>query len=242
MQINDTYNIDTNITKERKIAPLKYIPTQMVSVGKFGKSVGLKGGIRITILTDFPEILCENACFYVACQHSLLALTHIFNITPSLLCEMPTNLPNIGMHKHCLSLHANNNSEETKQIYYLPLTLKHFNPANNAIQLQEITKREEADILRNMLFYSTIDDTRKLCHLKKDEFFYFDIIGMRVMEEGLEIGIVQDIQEIANTHYLVLDKNFLIPYIDRYVHAIHLQDRQIITQDARFLRIESTPK
>lgn len=210
--------------------------TQMVVVGRFGKSVGLKGSMRVTILTDFPEILSQDTRFYIQDSKHLFTLAHIFNIN---LNDINRSSARINHTKRSKNINAKtkSNSATLEMSHYFPITLHRFNAINNIINFSEITNRNESTILCNMLFYSTIDDTRKFCKLSKDEFFYFDIIGMSVIENGVEIGIVQDIQEIANTHYFVLDKGFMIPYIDRYVLSINLKDGHIMTQDASLLRI-----
>lgn len=206
-----------------------FTPSNMVVVGKFGRSVGLKGGIRATILTDFPEILASGNVFYVEYIDKLSSILSDPN-------KLDSNNTNNTQNKASLIATKHNPTQENTRAY-LPLILKTFHSTKKVMEFKEIIRREEAELLCNMLFYSTLDDTRKLCTLEKDEFFYFDIIGMCVVEDGINLGIVKDIQEIANTHYLVLDKHFLIPYIDRYVLSVDLENRQIITKDARFLRM-----
>lgn len=200
----------------------------MISVGRFGKSVGLKGGIRIHIFTDFPEILTKDSVFYIPYHANLLALIPVFQ---GLGCK------DLSLQPHTSS--STQGALQSDTHAYLPLTCQSFHANHNVLLLQEIVRREHADILRNMLFYSTIEDTRKYCNLGKDEYFYFDIIGLNVIENGETLGVVQDIQEIANTHYLVLDTHFLIPYIDRYVCSVDIKEGQIHTKDARFLRMDS---
>lgn len=204
--------------------------SSMVAVGKFGRSVGLKGGIRATILTDFPEILASGNVFYVEYIDKLSFLLASSN-------KLDSNNTSKTQSKIDLIATRHNPTQKNTRVY-LPLTLKTFHSTKKAVEFQEITRREEAELLCNMLFYSTLEDTRKLCTLEKDEFFYFDIIGMCVVEDGINLGIVKDIQEIANIHYLVLDKHFLIPYVDRYVLSVDLENRQITTKDARLLRMD----
>lgn len=215
----------------------RFLPSDMVVVGRFGRSVGLKGGIRITILTDFPEILLSGNVFYVAYTDSLSLLKYDATGKSSSHSNISRANDTIVQNKGVLITSIYNPTHTKDLKAYLPLTLKYLHTSKNVAEFQELTRREEAEILCNMFFYSTIDDTRELCALDEDEFFYFDIIGMHVVEDGVEIGIVKEIQEIANTHYFVLDKHFLIPYIDRYVLSIDLDKRQIITKDARFLRV-----
>lgn len=225
----------------QKIDPIFMDHGQMVVVGRFGRSSGLKGGMRISVLTDFPDILCQNARFYIAYTKHILPLSHIFNVPSIFANHANTSHKAEAKSKSMSSNNASVDITDTDDLKpcYFPITLHRFNSANSVIHFREIASREDSEALRNSLFYSTICDTRALCRLSNDEFFYFDIIGMRVIENGVEIGIVQDIQEIANTYYFVLDNHFMIPYIDRYVISINLGERQIITRDARFLSTHS---
>lgn len=208
----------------------QFTSSNMVVVGKFGRSVGLKGDIRTTILTDFPEILASGNVFYVEYIDKLSSLLAISSKLDS------NNTSKTQSKIDLIATQHNPTQKNTKA--YLPLKLKTFHSTKKIAEFQEIARREEAELVCNMFFYSTIENTRELCVLKKDEFFYFDIIGLCVMEDGINLGIVKDIQEIANTHYLVLDKHFLIPYIDRYVLSVDLETRQITTKDARLLRMD----
>lgn len=196
------------------------LESDVIGVGSFGKSVGLKGGVRVFLITDFPEILCVNARFYI--PH-----------TPT------TNL--LFPHNTTATSHdmINTQTKSDKTLPFYMLTLHSYNAQASVIRWNEITTRENADKLRNITFYSTINDTRKSCHLQQNEFFYFDIIGMKIVENGEILGIVQDIQKIANTYYFVIQKNFLIPYIDRYVLEINLSTQEIHTIDAKTLHISS---
>lgn len=211
----------------------------MVVVGKFGRSVGLKGGVRVNVLTDFPETLVCDSVFYIDYTDNLASFVYNADNIKAVVVGY-NDKSDISMIQNTFDFTTLTdnliNTDDTK--IYLPLTLKYFHPIKKIAEFKEITSRQKAELLCNMFFYSTIDDTRKLCSLNKDEFFYFDIIGMCVVEEGLKIGVIKDIQEIANTHYLVLDKHFLIPYIDRYVLSVDLENRKIFTRDARFLRMD----
>ena len=98
---------------------------------------------------------------------------------------------------------------------------------------------EEAKQLVNTKIFSTEEESRELCELKDDEFFWFDIIGLIVVEDGVKLGTVEEIERILDTDYLVIKtdkrlteqkfaKIFLIPYIDRYIVDVELDNRRIL--------------
>lgn len=194
------------------------LDSELVSVGSLGKSVGLRGGIRVFLLTDFPEIMCKNVTFYIK----------YIDVKPLISYLLDTSLSKDSICIDC-------NTDIFDPQCYIPLTLNAYNPHTKVLYWNQITSKNQSDFLRNVIFYSSISDTRKFCKLQENEFFYFDIIGMSVVENGEILGIVRDIQEIAHTYYFVLDADFLIPYIDRYVVKIDIHTKQIFTKDAQYL-------
>ena len=76
------------------------------------------------------------------------------------------------------------------------------------------------------------------------EHFWFDIIGCSVKQGDEVLGEVTDIQRMADTDYLLvktdeklvkedLSKTFLLPYIDRYVLTVGLDEKTVYTKDAK---------
>ncbi|HDZ5149889.1 TPA: 16S rRNA processing protein RimM, partial [Campylobacter jejuni] len=92
--------------------------------------------------------------------------------------------------------------------------------------------------------------SRQTCKLKKDEFFYFDILECEVFEEDKRLGKVIDILETGSSYLFEIQsdekwvkkysKTFFIPYLDKFVKNIDIEKRQIFcTQDA-FLILENS--
>ena len=91
---------------------------------------------------------------------------------------------------------------------------------------------------------STKENTKKFCKLAKDEFFYFDIIGLEIYENSQILGVVSDIVE-TGANYLFevstsqnltqngLPKTFFVPYIDNFVEKISLDEAKIYTKNAK---------
>ncbi|MGI0405699.1 ribosome maturation factor RimM [Helicobacter himalayensis] len=131
----------------------------------------------------------------------------------------------------------------------------HQNTApSTLISFKNITSKEQASKLTNTLLFSSVDSTRVACELGEGEFFWFDIIGCKIIEEGAELGIVSEIERIGSIDYLIIETNknllstdskpklpkrFLLPYIERYILKTHLETKSIFTQDVRGILEES---
>ena len=168
--------------------------SDLIEVAILGKSVGLKGGLRLHNRSDFPEQFKKGAKFY-----------------------------------------DKNGSE---------LVVKCFDGSNNTILFVGFESIESAKTLTNKILYSTKELTRKNCKLKKEEYFYFDILGLKIIEDGEILGEVIDIEEGANNHllYITTDeklikqgfvKNFYVPYVNRFVIKVDLDAGAILTKDAK---------
>jgi len=108
------------------------------------------------------------------------------------------------------------------------LTVEKYSDSRGTIKFVGINTPEDAKKITNLELFTTMEATKEALHLEKDEFFWFDIIGCRVMEGEMLLGVVESIDRIVNTDYIVIDtdeklvtekkaKQFLIPYIDRYI-------------------------
>ena len=161
-----------------------------ILVAKCGKSIGLKGYLKLIIYTDFIDIFKPNNIFL--CKNTLL-------------------------------------------------TMEHFNPHQNSIKFLEINTIDEAKALTSCELYTTKDITSKMCKLNNDEFFWFDIVGLDIIDNDILLGVVENIERIGNMDYLIIKTNknrfnkprsFMIPYIDRYILSVDLDKKAIYTNDA----------
>lgn len=108
--------------------------------------------------------------------------------------------------------------------------IKSFDKSNSLVQFLGYEDINQAKSLVNMELYSSIEDTRKNIKLKKDEYFYFDIIGLEVYENDECLGIVSDILETGANFLLEIKtsdalsenyaKSFYIPYHDNFIIKI----------------------
>jgi 16S rRNA processing protein RimM len=125
------------------------------------------------------------------------------------------------------------------------LEIAEFDADKSIVRFVGINDRESASKLTNMILKNTKDDVKKSCKLEKDEFFWFDIIGCKVVEEGEILGLVDDIERINTQDYLHvktdekfvkngMQKSFLIPYIDRFIIGADIISKEIVTRYAAY--------
>lgn len=91
---------------------------------------------------------------------------------------------------------------------------------------------ESAKMLVNLELFQSVEKSRASCKLGDDEFFYFDIIGLEVFENGLLLGVVKDILSAGNDLLLIKSdeslvkkgfaSEFYLPYVDFYVKSVEL--------------------
>jgi 16S rRNA processing protein RimM len=90
-----------------------------------------------------------------------------------------------------------------------------------------ITDRNEAEKLRRTELYI---DKKDLPKTKKGEFYYHDVIGLKVFENKKEIGIVKNVYNFGAGTVLEVklnnpkgEKEIDVPFIDEYVKDIDLE-------------------
>ena len=69
---------------------------------------------------------------------------------------------------------------------------------------------ESAKTLVNLELFQSVEKSRVSCKLGDDEFFYFDIIGLEVFENGLLLGVVKDILPAGNDLLLIKSDESLV--------------------------------
>lgn len=119
----------------------------------------------------------------------------------------------IGLHG-ALAFHSSSDFEEFLQVglvlledrFRQKLTIKSIAKKQRHFLLHfvEIDSRERAQSLVNARLFTTQAQTREHCALKQGEFFYFDVVGLDVIEDGAVLGRVEDIERIGRSDYLVV--------------------------------------
>lgn len=175
---------------------------EFVEVGKIGKLSGLKGRLCFWLSGDFEEFLSRGIEVQVRLANELESLKS--------KRESKTQLPNTT--KDFGSMHPNvaESKEFTPAISaHTPPTLivSSFIKKNDKyfIEFEGITSADSAKQLVNAKIYATKAQSREHCKLKKDEYFYFDIIGLDIIEDGENLGIVRDIERIGNVDYFIVE-------------------------------------
>lgn len=211
-----------------------------ILVAKCGKSIGLKGEIKLIIYSDFSEIFTKGNVFLAKSQNSNL---HSQNHTQNHNLSNPQNLPSLNHNPQNLNVPPKNS-----EIF---LTLESFNPHKQSAFFSEIDSIDCAKDLTSSLLYSSAFLSRKYCNLGENEYFWFEIIGRSIVESGEIIGVVSEIERIGSVDYMLVAvdcaifakypyikaKKFYIPYIPRYVLSV--ENGIIYTKDALGILEES---
>jgi 16S rRNA processing protein RimM len=155
------------------------------TIAKIGKTVGLKGELKLHLLTDFQSQFQAGKTFLSDAQS---------------------------------------------------LTIKSYNPNRGLVCFEGFEDIDSAKALTNAYLYATEEQTRRDCKLAKGEKFWFDMIGLDVIDDGRKLGTITEIDRIGATEYFKVKtdaayqdiaKQFLIPNIDVYV--LEKTDSAIVT-------------
>lgn len=174
----------------------------MIEVGKLGRTMGVNGGLKLHIFSDFPEIFHQDIDFFLQRE---------------------------GLLNDCIKVR-----------------IKSFE--KGIIIFRGFESLESAKNLRNARLSVALEDTRQFCSLKEGEAFWFDVLGCEIIEEGECLGIVKEIERIANLDYLIIDaypqdkklpKTFMIPYISRFILKASFDEKKIFSQGAKEIWLAS---
>ena len=128
------------------------------------------------------------------------------------------------------------------------LTVSSYNANRGTIRFEGINDVENAKHLTNTYLYTTKEVSEEVCNLNEGEYFWYQIIGLEVDDvDGNDktlLGEVEEIERLAGIDYLKVKtdsalvgngfaKNFLIPYIERYVDRVDLKRGRVFTIGAK---------
>ena len=124
------------------------------------------------------------------------------------------------------------------------LIIENYNSTSNTVKFIGIDTAEAARKLTNKQLFVSFKDTINNCKLDKKQFFWFDIIGCIVKENGEELGKVTDCQRMPLNDYLQIETTltlkkqnysniFLIPYIDEYIIDVDIAAKTINVHNAK---------
>ena len=166
---------------------------KLLKIAQIGKTVGVKGELKLHIKSDFPEQFKKGNTFIISKEHTV--------------------------------------------------EIERFNPKRSLVKFKGYDTIEESTSLINKFLYTTYEDTEKNCNLQKDEYFWFDLIGSKVVENGKILGTVENIERYEPNDFLIVKtdeklvkenypKTFLIPYIERYIIKFNKEEKTVYTKDA----------
>ena len=124
------------------------------------------------------------------------------------------------------------------------LTISDINFKRGTVRFTGYESIDSAKKLTNTKLFANEIQTKENCDLKEGQHFWFDIIGCTVKQDNEILGVVEDIQRMADTDYLSvktentlvesgLSKYFLLPYIERYVLKADTEEKIVYTKDAK---------
>ena len=124
------------------------------------------------------------------------------------------------------------------------LTIADINFTRGIVKFRGYESIDSAKKLTNTKIYANIEQTKENCDLKEGQHFWFDVIGCSVKQDDEVLGVIEDIQRMGDTDYLLLKtdevlvkaelpKTFLIPYIDRYVLNVDIEEKIVYVHDAK---------
>lgn len=123
------------------------------------------------------------------------------------------------------------------------LIVDEYNSSRDLIKFKDFDNVDEAKKLTNKELYVSKEDTINNCQLDENEFFWFDLMNCKVIEDGKTLGLVKDILryplddylEIQTDKILVdekLPKTFLIPYsVENYILNVDIDNKTIETKN-----------
>ena len=165
----------------------------LLHIATLGKTVGVKGDVKLHIKTDFPEQFVQGASFLI-------------------------------------------NRKDR-------LTLSYVDLDRLLVKVNNISSPEDAKKFTNVKLFATREETRKNCHLNDDEYFWFDLEDCQVYEDGKLLGVVQEVQRIAETNYLSIKtaqelvtsgqaKGFLVPFALPFKESVDIESKSITLKGA----------
>ena len=116
--------------------------------------------------------------------------------------------------------------------------IERYNPKRGLIKIVGIDTPEDAKKLTNAEIYSSEDETREHCKLDDGQYFWFDLIGSKVVENSEVLGEIKDIVRLPTSDYFEiktdkelvdsgLSKSFLLPYLPNFIKSVDT-DKKIV--------------
>lgn len=125
-----------------------------------------------------------------------------------------------------------------------PIVFEMVDVERERIRLRGVDSPEAAKRFTNLMIYTTYGRTREVCLLEPGQYFWFDIVGSVVTENGEVLGRVLEIERIGSVDYLQiktddalikqgLPKQFLVPYHPPFIDNVDTDEDIISVAGAR---------
>ncbi len=125
----------------------------------------------------------------------------------------------------------------------IELKVQEYNTSRELIKFDTYDDVETAKKLTNQELNVSYEDTKENCKLDNNQYFWFDLIDCKIVENKKTLGIVKDIHRYPTNDYfeiitepslidLGLPKVFLVPYIfDNYIVSVDVDSKVIETKN-----------
>ncbi len=126
------------------------------------------------------------------------------------------------------------------------LTIQSFNPTSKVVKFTQINSIDEAKKYINSELFASKEDTVQNCKLEEGQFFWFDLIGSKIIEDGIFLGTIKDIHRYPTDDYFEIltnkdlfednekfPKTFLIPYNDNFIKNVDIENKIITTINSK---------
>ena len=110
------------------------------------------------------------------------------------------------------------------------LTIADVNFTRGIIRFTGYESIDSAKKLTNAKIYTNLKQTQENCTLEEGQHFYFDIEGCTVVQGDIDYLVIHTDDTLVEEGF---SKNFLLPYIERYVLTTNTEEKKIYTKDAK---------
>ena len=129
--------------------------------------------------------------------------------------------------------------KQMKDLKWSELVIQSYDKKRSIVKFFGIDSKESAKEITNLTLYDTKERTKENCFLKEGEYFWFDLMGARIIENGEFLGSVREIERFSHNDFLWIEtskelqqkkfpKYFFIPYTKRYILEVESANPKII--------------
>jgi 16S rRNA processing protein RimM len=125
------------------------------------------------------------------------------------------------------------------------VTVADFDPDRLLVRFEGVSTPEEATKMTNLVLITTAEESREALELEEGEYFWFDIIGMAVYEEGLLLGQVRDLDDTAGGMLTVaIDealtrqgaaKELIFPWQEHFIRSVDVAAKRLEVRHTKAL-------